>query len=80
MIEIIETATPRTFYEATRRKLGMVGGVGQSLDVFGSNSLTYRTTVPNLFMVGDTNFPGQGVAAVTHSALVVANAIAPPIR
>jgi len=80
-VEVIETATPRTFYEATRRKLGMVGGVGQSLDVFGSNSLTYRiAAVPNLFMVGDTIFPGQGVAAVTHSALVVANAIAPPIR
>jgi C-3',4' desaturase CrtD len=79
-VEVIETATPRTFYEATRRKLGMVGGVGQSLDVFGSNHLTYRTAVPNLFMVGDTTFPGQGVAAVTHSALIVANAIAPPIR
>ncbi|HVF28518.1 MAG TPA: FAD-dependent oxidoreductase [Pyrinomonadaceae bacterium] len=79
-VEVIETATPRTFYEATRRKLGMVGGVGQSLDVFGSNSLTFRTAVPNLFMVGDTTFPGQGVAAITHSALVVANAIAPPSR
>ncbi|MDT7806794.1 MAG: hypothetical protein QOJ70_607, partial [Acidobacteriota bacterium] len=33
-----------------------------------------------LFMVGDTVFPGNGVAAVTHSALVVANEIAPPAR
>jgi phytoene dehydrogenase-like protein len=24
-------------------------------------------------MVGDTTFPGNGVAAVTHSALIVAN-------
>ena len=58
----------------------MVGGVGQSLDVFGANSLNYRTALPNLFMVGDTVFPGAGVAAVTRSALIVANAIAPPIR
>jgi hypothetical protein len=29
-------------------------------------------------MVGDTVFPGQGVAAVTQSALIVANEIAPP--
>jgi hypothetical protein len=29
-------------------------------------------------MVGDTVFPGQGVAAVTHSALIAANEIAPP--
>ena len=56
----------------------MVGGVGQSLDVFGFNSLTHRTALPNLFMVGDTVFPGQGVAAVTQSALIVANEIAPP--
>ncbi len=56
----------------------MVGGVGQSLELFGTNSLTHCTAVPNLYMVGDTMFPGQGVAAVTHSALIVANKIAPP--
>ncbi|HEY0005001.1 MAG TPA: NAD(P)/FAD-dependent oxidoreductase [Pyrinomonadaceae bacterium] len=79
-IEVIETATPRTFYENTRRKLGMVGGVGQSLDVFGPNSLTHRTFLPNLYMVGDSTFPGNGVAAVTQSALIVANELARPAR
>jgi C-3',4' desaturase CrtD len=74
-IEVIETATPRTFYDYTRRKLGMVGGLGQSLDVFGLNSLPHKTSIPNLFMVGDTVFPGQGVAGVTQSALIVANEI-----
>lgn len=77
-LEVIETATPRTFYEATRRRLGMVGGLGQSLDVFGTNSLSHRTHLPNLYMVGDTTFPGQGVAAVTQSALIVADELAPP--
>ncbi|HEX8772236.1 MAG TPA: NAD(P)/FAD-dependent oxidoreductase [Pyrinomonadaceae bacterium] len=76
-VEVIETATPRTFYETTRRKLGMVGGVGQSLDAFGMNSLSHRTPLPNLFMVGDTTFPGQGIAAVTQSGLIVADEIAP---
>lgn len=76
-IEVIETATPRTFYQNTRRKLGMVGGVGQSLDVFGTNGFSHRTTLPNLYMVGDTTFPGQGLAAVTQSGLIVANEIAP---
>jgi C-3',4' desaturase CrtD len=75
-VEVIETATPRTFYETTRRKLGMVGGVGQSLANFGANSLSHRTSLPNLFMVGDSTFPGHGIAAVTHSALIVANEIA----
>ena len=76
--EVFETATPRTFYERTRRRLGMAGGVGQSLAVFGANAPTHRTHVPNLLMTGDTVFPGNGVAAVTHSALVVANELAPP--
>jgi C-3',4' desaturase CrtD len=78
--EVLETATPRTTYEQTRRRLGMVGGTGQALDAFGANATTHRTSVPNLFMVGDTVFPGNGVAAVTQSALVVANEIAPPRR
>ena len=78
--EVLETATPRTTYEQTRRRLGMVGGTGQTLDAFGANATTHLTSVPNLFMVGDTVFPGNGVAAVTHSALVVANEIAPPRR
>jgi phytoene dehydrogenase-like protein len=77
-VEVIETMTPRDYYANTRRKLGMVGGINQSLALSGLNSLTHRTTLPNLFMVGDTVFPGQGVAAVTHSALTVANEIAPP--
>ncbi|HEX8142688.1 MAG TPA: NAD(P)/FAD-dependent oxidoreductase [Pyrinomonadaceae bacterium] len=76
-IEVIETATPRTFYEMTRRKLGMVGGLGQSLDVFGRNSLSHRTPIQNLYMVGDTTFPGHGIAAVTQSGLIVADEIAP---
>ncbi|HJQ33939.1 MAG TPA: NAD(P)/FAD-dependent oxidoreductase [Pyrinomonadaceae bacterium] len=78
--EVIETATPRTLYERTRRRLGMVGGTGQSPEVYGPDALTHRAPVPHLFMVGDTVFPGNGLAAVTHSALVVANEIAPPAR
>ncbi len=76
-VEVIETATPRTFYEATRRKLGMVGGIPQTLRYSGANAFTHRTPFPNLFTVGDTTFPGNGLAAVTQSALIVANEIAP---
>ena len=74
-IEVIETATPQSFYAGTRRKLGMVGGLGQSLSVFGPNSFSHRTPFANLFLVGDTTFPGAGLAAVSHGALVVANEI-----
>jgi prolycopene isomerase len=73
--ELIETATPRTFYENTRRKLGMVGSPGGWTDVSGLNYFGHRTCFPKLFLVGDTVFPGSGVAAVSHSALIVANEI-----
>jgi C-3',4' desaturase CrtD len=75
--EVIETATPRTFYETTRRKLGMAGGIPQTLARSGAGAFTHRTPFPNLYMVGDTVFPGNGLAAVTQSALVAANEIAP---
>src|SRR2546423_2501340 len=74
-IEVIETINPPGFYDETRRKLGMVGGVGQAIENFGMNSISHRTHWPNLFMVGDTVFPGAGIAAVTQSALIVANEI-----
>jgi phytoene dehydrogenase-like protein len=76
-MEVIETMTPREYYDLTRRKLGMVGGMGQSVDVFGTASFSHQTSIPNLFMVGDSTFPGNGVAAVSQSALIVANEIAP---
>jgi C-3',4' desaturase CrtD len=76
--EVFETATPRTFYERTRRRLGMVGGLPRTPDLLdGPKALTHKTHVPNLLLVGDTVFPGAGLAPVTHSALVVANEIAP---
>jgi phytoene dehydrogenase-like protein len=74
---VIETETPRGFYERTRRRLGMVGGVGQSLELFGPRALSHRTAIPGLYMSGDTVFPGNGVAAVTLNALAVADEIAP---
>jgi C-3',4' desaturase CrtD len=76
-VEVIDTATPRTFYEQTRRKLGMAGGIPQTLANSGANAFTHRTPFPNLYMVGDTVFPGNGLAAVTQSALIAADEIAP---
>lgn len=71
-LELIETATPRTFYDVTRRKLGMVGAVrnpsGASEVPIGSN-----TFLPNVFMVGDSTLASAGVAAVTQAALSLAN-------
>jgi phytoene dehydrogenase-like protein len=71
-IEVIETANPHTFYELTRRKLGMVRGIPGSADL---SSRMHLTSLPNVFMVGDTVSPGVWLADVSHSALVVANEI-----
>jgi phytoene dehydrogenase-like protein len=66
-IEVIETATPRTFYDLTRRKLGMVMGLVPPAEA------SFRTTIPNVFMVGDTVTKGASLAGVSESALLLAN-------
>ena len=70
--EVIDTATPRTFYEATRRKLGMVGGVPVTPEAFWRSEPSYVTPFSNLFIVSDTVSPG-GIAELTQAALLLAN-------
>lgn len=76
--EVIETSTPRTVYERTRRRLGTTGAPPRTPQALISNLQTHKTHVPNLYLTGDTVFPGNGLAPATHSALIVANEIAPP--
>jgi len=73
-VEVIETATPRTFYDQTRRKLGMVGGGVPSPDNFWSHQPSYLTSLPNLFVISDATSPG-GIAGLTQSAYNLANKI-----
>ncbi len=70
-IEILETANPRTFYEQTRRKLGMVLGLGRLEPVF--TQPRFQTILPNVFMVGDTVSVFPTLASVSESALAVAD-------
>jgi len=67
-IEIIETANPRTYYDSTRRKLGMVLGLDQTLS-------SHETSLPNLFMVGDTVSSQPRVDAVVQSAVLLARTV-----
>lgn len=67
-IEIIETANPRTYYDTTRRKLGMVLGV-----VSPTEELTHQTSLPNVFLVGDTITAAPRLDLVVESALSLAN-------
>ncbi len=72
-VEVIETATPHTFYETTRRKLGIIGrpsSCGSAPSNFG------RTHLPNLFLVGDTTSAGVGLEGVARSAYELADLLA----
>ena len=73
-IEIIETANPRTFYDLTRRKLGMVLGIDPGTRPVGTGELlSHHTSLPNVFMIGDTITATATMDAVVESALSLAN-------
>jgi phytoene dehydrogenase-like protein len=72
-IEIIETANPRTYYDQTRRKLGMVMGVSSALQSFKIPSA--QAVLPNLFVVGDTVSHDANLASVAQTALSLADQI-----
>lgn len=67
----VSAGTPTTFEFFTNREKGFVGGIPHSVK---KNLLTLPSGITpfnNLFLVGDTVFPGQGVPAVVLSALNV---------
>jgi phytoene dehydrogenase-like protein len=70
-IEVIETSTPRSYYEQTRRKLGMVGGLPVTPTAF-SEGPSFETALPNVFIVSDTCGTG-GMAGVSQLAVNLAN-------
>jgi len=70
-VEVIETSTPQTIYEASRRRLGMIG-VPSGLEVFAA----FDPPFANVFLVGDTVSAGVGLEGVAESARLNANRIA----
>jgi phytoene dehydrogenase-like protein len=74
-VEVIETATPRTFYENTRRKFGMVGKLCPHPEELFADSRFGTTIFPNVFMVGDTVCAGSGLEGVCASASALADAL-----
>lgn len=68
-IEVIETANPRTYYDSTRRKLGMVLGVDEAVEI------GHQTSLPNVFMVGDTVSAEAKIDLVVQSAISLTRTI-----
>jgi phytoene dehydrogenase-like protein len=77
-IEVIETATPRTFYENTRRRLGIIGRPSRFLSVPNNEDPVGQTIFPNVFMIGDTSRSGPGLAGVSSAALDLADHLTSP--
>jgi len=68
---LVLPGTPLTFQRFTRRKLGWVGGFPQT-----SLLRTHGPRLgPNLWLVGDSIFPGQSIAAVALGGLSVAQMV-----
>ncbi len=59
--EVFETATPQTFYESVRRKMGMIGSPTPGLS-------QTSTQLDKLFLVGDTAAQTIGLAGVADAA------------
>jgi len=76
-IEVVDTASPRTFYELTRRRLGMVGNPGEAASPSCGLSANYSTSLANTYLISDTTSPG-GLAGLTRSALELANHLTSP--
>lgn len=66
---LCKAGTPVTFQFYTQRPGGMVGGFPQT-SIF--KSLGPKTAVPNVWLVGDSIFPGQSTAGVTLGGIRVA--------
>lgn len=68
---LVLPGTPVTFQRFTRRQSGWVGGFAQTNLFVGWRP----RLLPNLWMVGDSIFPGQSTAAVALGGLRVARAV-----
>src|SRR5207244_9885333 len=66
-IELIETATPQTYYEATRRRFGMIGRITPAFGL--SREKGFAAPYPNVFLVGDNVSEELGLESVIQSAL-----------
>ena len=75
-VETTMTASPRTFERYTRRPGGLVGGVPRRAGLHNYAGAWPRPIAPNLWLVGDSVFPGQSTLATALGGLRVAEALA----
>lgn len=64
----IFTGSPKTFVKYTHRYRGLVGGIPHSIKRNPLRFLKSSSPYKNFYLIGDTQFPGQGIAAVVLGA------------
>lgn len=75
-IEVMEVGTPRTHRRYLGRMDGTYGPI-PSRKLLGLLGMPFnRTSVPGLYCVGDSTFPGQGLNAVAFSGFACAHRVA----
>ena len=67
-LQNIITGTPKSFVKYTNRFNGLVGGIPHSIKRNPVDFLIAKSPIENFYMLGDTQFPGQGIAAVVLGA------------
>lgn len=74
------SASPRTFERFTGRDFGYVGGIPRRAGLAQYRDLWPRPLLPDLWLVGDSVFPGQSTLATALGGARVASAIGRPRR
>ena len=67
-LQNVMTGSPKSFVKYTNRYNGLVGGIPHSLKRNPIDFLIAKSPMENFYMLGDTQFPGQGIAAVILGA------------
>lgn len=67
-LQNITTGSPSTFLRYTKRFNGLVGGIPHSIRRMPQDYLIDKSPIKNFYMIGDTQFPGQGIGAVVLGA------------
>ncbi|OES44788.1 FAD-dependent oxidoreductase [Domibacillus iocasae] len=76
-VMVMETGAPKAWERYTLRPNGFVGGFPQTVRHALFGSLSHRSGIPNLWLCGDSIFPGGGTIGATASGIHCARSIAP---
>ena len=69
----VMSGTSQSFEHYTKRAFGFVGGIAHDYKKPLVSMPQHRFSDEQIYLVGDSSFPGQGIAAVVYSAMSLVN-------